>query len=297
MGSDSKLNTRQIEEIYDLFRPVEGINTVYYGKIRNGKTYAATADILDLLKAGEIVYANWQIEFDGYDQRDSFWVVFFKFLAGKKLFFNFKAENLHYLDTTTEEFIKDINKLVGVHLFIDEGQWIFNSHLKSDDVDKRRLILEGGHYCRSLNVITQRPSNILKDVRSQIHIWYKCQKVFHAGKLIRFVRYSIEDTDPNNDLPIEPEDHDKTPPLKAYWGSKRIYKAYNTHARRSSDAVIPEHQYEVYSLTGWETLKLLFSKIPLPKRRKRPKRMRGRAAAGDKNKRPNWKLQDIKKVG
>jgi len=59
-------------EIYNLFAPVEGLNAVYYGKVRNGKTYAATADIIELLQRGEIVYANWNISFEGFDERESF---------------------------------------------------------------------------------------------------------------------------------------------------------------------------------------------------------------------------------
>lgn len=240
------------KEIFDIFAPVEGINTVYYGKIRNGKTYAATADILDLLNAGEVVYANWNIEFQGYDQKNSigrlFWALFFP----PRHWYKFSHRNLHFLDTSSDDFLKKINDLVGVHLFLDEGQWIFNSHSRADDVDKRRLILEGGHYCRTLNIITQRPTNIFKDVRSQVHIWYECRKVLHLGSIIRFVRYSIEDM--KDDLPVEPEKHEKMPPLKAYWGSSRIFNSYNTHGRRSENAVVVVPKFMVYEMSTKDVL-------------------------------------------
>lgn len=283
---------QKTQEILDLFNPVEGLNTVYYGKVRNGKTYAATSDIIDLVTSGEVVYANWNIKFEGYDERKSFIRVFFKLLLGKPYFYNFKSENLHYLDTTDPNFIKQINNMVGVHLFIDEGQWIFNSHSRTDDPDKRRLILEGGHYCRTLNVITQRPTNILKDVRSQIHFWYKCEKKFHYGKIIRFVRWQIEDM--KDDIPIDPDDMEKKPPVKGYWASNAIFNSYNTHGRRSNEAqhIMPE--FDVYHYTPKDKLLLLFELL-IPKRFrviKRP-RLRSRKPKPLKSKK-NWELSSLR---
>ena len=49
--------TEPTQDILDFFAPLEGDNCLYFGRVRNGKTYSATADILDLLKRGEIVYA------------------------------------------------------------------------------------------------------------------------------------------------------------------------------------------------------------------------------------------------
>ena len=59
-------------EILALFKPVEGQLAFYHGRVRNGKTYSATADILELLRRGEVVWANWKIDFSGFDERDSF---------------------------------------------------------------------------------------------------------------------------------------------------------------------------------------------------------------------------------
>lgn len=287
-------------EIYDLFSPVEGFNNVYYGKIRNGKTYAATADILELLSQGEVVYANWHIDWSGFDQRDSLPAVILKLLTGNPYFYKFNSSNFHYLDINSPTFITDINKLVGVHLFIDEGQWIFNSHLKTDDPDKRRLVLEGGHYCRSLNVITQRPSNILKDIRSQVHVWYKCEKVLHLGKFIRFVRWSIEDM--KDDLPVDPDEMEKKPPSKAYWASDKVKQAYNTHGRRRDDAVLVVPDFDVYELTMVEKLnqikelivpdfiKRRFARV----RKRREKPINDQTDENIKENKARWKLGDLK---
>lgn len=243
-------------EIYDLFQPVEGFNKVYYGRVRNGKTYAATADILELLKRGEIVYANWDIKFDTFDEREHFWIVFLKFLSGRKYFYKFDAKNFHYFHPDKID-IEFLGKLVGVHLFIDEGQWIFNSHIreKAEDpeaVAKRRLILHGGHYCRSLNVITQRPINLFKDIRSQINIWYRCEKRFQMGRLIIFQRWEYQDM--KND---EPDEENPIGRPKTYFASEKIFNAYDTHAMRGDDAVVEPPVFDAYETTRWDRLKLL----------------------------------------
>lgn len=294
--SQGTLMHKKTEEIYSLFVAPEGFNYVYYGKIRNGKTYAATADILDLLNRGEIVYANWKIDWKGFDERSSLPHVIVKTIFNKKYFYDFKPKNFHYLDVDDPDFILHLNKLVGVHIFIDEGQWIFNSHLKTDDVDKRRLILEGGHYCRSLSVITQRPTNILKDVRSQVHVWYKCQKVLSFGGFIRFVRWEIEDM--KDDVPIDPDEMKKKPPSKAYWASKRVFEVYDTHARRGKDAIEEPPEFDVYEYTVKQKLQLIAS-LAIPERvRGRLARLRERPVPQKpiptvKNK-TRWSLGDLK---
>lgn len=258
MKVGTPVSTR-IDEIYDLFSPVEGLNAVYFGRVRNGKTYAATADILELLKRGEIVYANWKIRFSDFDERTSFKIALVKFFAGKKYFFTYSHENFHYIDTNSPDLVEMLNKLVGVHVFIDEGQWIFNSHLKHDDPEKRRLILEGGHYCRSLNVITQRPMNIMKDIRSQINIWYKCEKRLSLFGFILFARYSIEDM--SNDEPIEPFSNEGRliVPVKHYFASSEVFAAYETHAMRRADAMYLEPKFDVVETDYWDRLILVYS--------------------------------------
>jgi len=249
--------TEKTKEIYALFQPVEGLNTVYYGKVRNGKSYAATCDIFELLRQGEVVLANWDIDFSHYDQREDFKVVALKYIVGKDIFYRFTAQNFVYIDTEDPDLIKKMNLIVGAHLFIDEGQWIFNSHLKTDDVEKRKLILEGGHYCRTLNVITQRPQNILKDIRSQVNIWYKCEKALQFGSFILFRRWEFQDLT-TDDLPDEelPESRPKH-----YWGRASIFNAYNTHGRRSKDAKVAVPEFEVYKLGFFEHTALLLKHL------------------------------------
>lgn len=251
IGKPAQLTT---EEILRIFKPVEGQTTFYYGRIRNGKTYAATADILDLLDRGEVVYANWPLDLTDYDERTSFGIVLLKTIFGKKLFFKYNSrENFHYFspELDPKDQIALLGNLVGVHIFIDEGQWVFNSHIKNHDDETRKLILHNGHYCRSLNIISQRPSNVMKDMRSQINIWYKCEKKFQIGNIILFTRSTIEDM--KEDIP----DEEAVTKVKVYWAMPRVYEAYNTHAMRGSDAVQPETHFEAYNVGFFGKMGLL----------------------------------------
>lgn len=252
------------QEILESFKAVEGNNYLYFGRVRNGKTYSATADIIDLLKRGEIVYANWDIKFDDYDERTSLLAVFMKFVAGKRHFYKFSKKNFHYFRPDDVDPIF-LGKLVSVHVFIDEGQWLFNSHIRDRAEDeyavaKRKLILHGGHYCRSLSVITQRPMNVFPDIRSQIAIWYHCEKKFQLGRFIIFSRSEIQDMK-NNEPDLE-----AVLRTKVYFGRRSIYEAYNTHAMRDDDAIESVPDFEVFQLNFWDRLRLLISFLPFASR-------------------------------
>jgi len=255
-------NTEEFTQLMKMFVPVEGQVSFYYGRIRNGKTYAATADILDLLKRGEVVYANWMVKFDGFDERDSFKHVLVKSLFGRKDFFYYSPENFHYFHPDDID-VAHLGKLVNVHIFIDEGQWIFNSHVRNPDEEKRKLILHNGHYCRSLNIISQRPTNVFKDMRSQVNVWYKCEKRLGFPFLL-FERTTYEDM--KEDMPDEenPSGH------KIYFAKKEVYEAYNTHAMRGVDAIDEPIEFEAYETSTLERVYLLTSfLVPARFRRER----------------------------
>jgi len=253
-----------------MFASKEGINSVYYGRTRQGKTRNATADILELLKRGEVVYANWRIDFPDYDERDqksSLWV---RLIFGKKIFFKYNKDNFHFIDPsglidgTGKENIDYLNRLVGVHLFIDEGQWVLPSMDKTwsdEQVAKMKLVLHGGHYCRSLNIITQRYNNISKNTRSQINVWYRCEKRFDAFGMMIFSRFAIEDM--KDDEPIEYDEEGRTcGKVKNYFVNKRhdqVFKSYNTHAMRQKDAIEVPVAFEAYELSRWQIFKLILS--------------------------------------
>jgi len=252
------------QEILALFPEVEGDCNFYYGKIRNGKTRCATEDIIELLRRGEIVYANWPVNFSGFDERSDWKTVFIKSLFGRKIFFKYGPENFTYFHPDEID-INFLGRLVNVHVFIDEGQWIFNSHDRNADEDKRRLILHNGHYCRSLNIISQRPVNVFKDMRSQINTWYKCEKLLSFPFLL-FRRSTI--TEMKDDLPDEEQIDD----VKIYWpwNNKLVFEAYNTHAMRADNAIECLPEFEAYEIDRLSAFKVLASHL-IPKRKARLK--------------------------
>jgi hypothetical protein len=121
-----------------------------------------------------------------------------------------------------------------------------------------------------LNVITQRPVNIFKDIRSQVHIWYRCEKRFQLGNFKLFQRTEIQDM--VEDLPDE-ESPTGTP--KTYIGSKKIFNAYNTHGMRSKGAVEPKREMEVYVLSDWQKVKQIFRLLLLRRFLKKPSEAEG----------------------
>jgi len=254
-GKELSQEQKKTEEIINLFSPQEGTIAFYYGKVRNGKTYAATADILGLLERGEVVFANWNIDFNDFDERRNFRVALIKFVFGRSYFFKYKKDNFHYFSPATAPavLVRRLNKLVNVHIFMDEGQWILNSHNRNPDPEAQALVLTNGHYCRSLNIISQRPSNVFKDYRSQVHFWYKCEKKLTWPWLI-FSKTIIEDM--KDDLPDEESESNK---VQIYFAKKKVFQAYNRWAFRGADAIDNNAEFEVYKTMFEQRLMIVLS--------------------------------------
>jgi len=271
------IQQERTKEILDLFAPQEGEITFYYGRIRNGKTYAATSDILELLQRGEVVFANWMVDFEGFDERASFAIVLVSLLTGRRRFFKYLGSNFHFIDPekliSDPSEIKYLSKLVGAHLFLDEGQWIFNSMDRSPDVDKLRLVLHNGHHCRSLNLISQRPINIFRTMRSQVQLWYKCEKRLSWPFLI-FQRTTFEEM--KEDVPDEEQPSGRP---KTYFADDRVLKAYSTHAMREKDAQLMVPEFVLYETTFWDRCRL-FGRFFVPRRWRTPD-LSGGASGGN----------------
>jgi len=161
------------DELIDVFEASEGSINLYYGLIGHGKTYSATADILQLLKQGKVVYCNWKINVSDFDDRDSLLISFINLLIGRKRYYHIPcSKNLHYFSADEDRFENHLNlvewlsSLNECHIFFDEGQDMFDSYegTKFSKL-KRRLILHTRHYHRVLNIITQRPTAIQVSAR------------------------------------------------------------------------------------------------------------------------------------
>lgn len=248
------------EQLREFFRPVDGTVNFYYGKIGNGKTYAATADILDYLRRGHIVWANWKIDFPEFDQRNSLPHTLMHFIFFKKQYFRYPPENLRYIDPDNIN-IEELGKIANAHIFLDEGQWTLNSYEGNKiNIDKRKLVLHTRHYNRSLNIISQRTQAIHVTARGQVNRFYKCEKKLSRPWLI-FKRTEFQD--------MKEDDVDETKPIavKVYFASKYIMKAYDTHAMRGKDVNEQVPKFEVYELNFKERAYALYNSVATAFRR------------------------------
>jgi len=244
-----------ISDLVEVFSASEGSINMYYGMIGNGKTYAATSDILDLLKQGKVVYANWHIIAKDFDDRFSFWLLLRNFLFFRKRFYKIPCEqNLHFFDpeqfSSTGDLVEWLSGLNDCHVFFDEGQDMFDSYEGTRfSKAKRRLILHTRHYHRTLNIISQRPTAIQVSARGNVNRFYKCVKLA-SWPLVRFARFEFQEmTGETVDETVDPISR------KTYWGRNRVFSAYNTNYLAEG---IPKSQkvfFEAYDLDFKERLR------------------------------------------
>jgi hypothetical protein len=247
------------DELIDVFSASEGSINLYYGKIGNGKTYNATADIIELLKQGKVVYCNWKINIENFDDRESFLITVFNLLLGRKRFYKIPcAQNLHFFDPSDyqdhSELAEWLSNLNDCHIFFDEGQDMFDSYegTKFSKI-KRRLILHTRHYHRTLNIITQRPTAIQVSARGNVNRFYKCEKLA-SWPWVRFARIEYQDMRGET---VADDETDEPVSVKTYWAKNSIFNAYNTNYLAEG---IPKSQqvfFEAFDLTFWEKVKLL----------------------------------------
>lgn len=251
----NELGKRVLEkDLIDIFKANEGSINMYYGLIGNGKTYSATADIIELLKQGKVVYCNWHIEIEDFDDRENFWFLLKNTLLFKKRFYKIPCKrNLHYFEPenfkNTVELVEWLSKLNDCHIFFDEGQDMFDSYEGTRfSKAKRRLILHTRHYHRTLNIISQRPTAIQVSARGNVNRFYKCVKIA-TWPWVRFARYEFQT------MKSETVDEDTAPiSTRFYWADKKIFKAYNTDYLAQGIKKSQQVYFEAFDLSFKEKL-------------------------------------------
>ena len=251
-------------ELLDIFPASEGMISQYYGRIGAGKTYAATSDILDLLRRGKVVYANWKINYKGYDERRSAFRVFVSLVfPWIRRFYSFPKENLHYFeisnDWAVKQGYKDFDAWVATrtdcHIFADEGHvWVDSYAGTKMDMGRRTTITATRHFNRSINIISQRPTAIHVTMRANVNIFYRCTKIWQLGSLVRFNRTEFQDMQNEN----VNEDEEKELGRKYYWGSSKVFESYNTKYLRGDTKISQKVLFEAYELGYFKRVKLFF---------------------------------------
>lgn len=240
------------------FKAKEGELNMYYGRIGSGKTYGATADIIEELNKGKLVYATWPIKLDEFDDRESPFMVLRNLFLWWKPFFKVKCpQNFHYINAETgevdgiqafnpnrpSEYIEYLNKLNHCSLYIDEAWRVIDSYQKTNfSLDSRNLILVTRHKYRTINLIAQRPTSIQITARANINRFYRFEKVA-SWPWVRFKRDEFQDM-------VGETVNEEIEPIstKRYWLSKNIANRYNSYYYGELN---PLHKvdYNVYKLT------------------------------------------------
>jgi len=248
-----------IDILRDLFPAHEGEITQRYGRIGQGKTYGATADVIDELKLGHVVYVNWHINWEGYDQRESFlYLIGSLMFPWKKQLYKFPKDNLRFI-SIDESFVENFSKLTNCSVYLDEGHVVFDSYeMAKMSMAKRVAVLHTRHFDRSINIISQRPTAIHRMLRANVNRFYKYEKLFSSPfMLFRRLEYQ--------DMIEENVDEENPISVKLYIGRKKIYEAYNSKYLRGDMKDSQKVQFEAYDLNYVQKLlavcKLLWRKL------------------------------------
>lgn len=249
-------------ELLDLFPASEGMITQYYGRIGSGKTYAATSDILRLLRRGQVVYANWKLNYGGFDETRSMPHIFLGLIfPWRKRFFRFPKENLHYLPVD-KDFHAKLAKITDAHIFLDEGHTAFDSYeMARMPLERRMSILHTRHFDRSIHIISQRPTAVHVVMRANVNIFYKCERLRDFLWIPRFRRTEYQD------LIAETVDEapEKAVSVRHYWGNQSIFEAYNSKYLRGQIEASQKVLFSAYDTSYVQRL-ALFWRYYFPKK-------------------------------
>jgi hypothetical protein len=261
-----RLYGNRIEEVelLDVFPASEGMICQYYGRIGSGKTYASTHDVLDLLRRGKVVYANWRINYNGYDERLSRFRIFVSLVfPWIKRFYYFPKKNLQYYEISNawavEQGYKDFDAWVksrtDCYIFADEGHVWMDSYASTRiPMERRNLPLHTRHFNRTICIISQRPTAIHVTMRANVNIFYKCEKIWQWGGLLRFKRTEYQDL-VNESVD---EDEEKEISRKYYWGKKKVFESYDTKYLRGSQPISQKVAFEAYKVSYWQKIKMFW---------------------------------------
>jgi len=232
---------KSIGEIINQVAPYinDGEITQRYGKIGQGKTYGATVDVIDELNRGHIVYTNWDIDWNGYDERESFIKILGSLLFFKNKLKSYPATNLRKINID-KDFIKNFSQLTNCSVYLDEGHVVFDSYeMAKMSMDKRVAVLHTRHFDRSIHIISQRPTAIHRMLRANVNRFYKYDKLI-SKPFILFRRSEYQDMEDENVVEENPES------VKLYLGKKKIFNSYNSKYLRGSATPLHIPQIDVY---------------------------------------------------
>jgi len=239
--------------------PDEGELNLIYGKIGQGKTYAATADVLRSLRRGKVVYTTWKINYDGFDERkDLLSLVAGLLFPWRRIYARFPKENLHFLDVYADDIWKTLHNLNDCIIYFDDCiVHLFDSYEKTFfDKKKRQWAFETRHFDRSIVLVTQRPTQVQVALRSQVNRFYKCEK----KKLLWLIPFFQKSE--YQDMINESVDDSKEPDsVERYYPKQHIFEAYQSKYLRKGAASSQKLYIDLFRLSYSHRLSALSSII------------------------------------
>jgi len=226
----------------------------YYGRIGQGKTYAMTADVIEALKKGRVVYTNYPIDWPGYDQRQNILWLFLGTLGIKRKYIKFNSDNLHRIEID-EDFHDNLAKLTDCIVALDEGYVVMDSYeMARMSMKKRKNVLHTRHFDRSIWYTSQRTNAVHVTLRAQTNVFFKVTKIiswpFVLFRRQEFDLASDDSVDENNQLSV-----------KYYIGKTLIFRAYDTKYLRQGLNPSQVNSFEIYKVGYILRWKLLINEI------------------------------------
>ena len=270
-------------QILDLVGVQAGFLAQIYGKIKHGKSYAACLLAIQTANKGQVVYINFPVKWDGYDERKLFRYRILGLLGLKRYYKYYPASNMKFCDlsdldnvkvegvATGKNFYDWFASLTSCTCFLDEGHIYYDSYVALKmDMNKRLAILETAHYDRSVYVISQRAGAIHAVLRGNINIFYKIEKTYQGMFGTHFRRVEFQETGadekPNEEREtiVNPETGKKSygdylfsESIVTYWGRKKVYRLYNSKYRRLGAKESQPNNAQIYRITWRDSVKAL----------------------------------------
>lgn len=278
---DKDGNAREID-IFEMLPPDEGEISIYYGRIGSGKTTNGTRNILSDLRRGLVVYANWPLYWDGYDEREDKLLLALGLAGFKRWFYRIPRENYHFWNLaegtidgvpTGKEFSETLAGLTDCSIHLDEGHIPFDSYEATRMSEtKRSAVFAMRHYDRRLTVYTQRANSVHVNLRGNANRFYKCEKTLDrtlfGKRFIRFLVTEFQDLTSSGGVDEElerDEDGDEIPGAykravsqERFWGRQSTFAHFDTKYLRQGKPHSQPNHAEAYELTWrekWRRLK------------------------------------------
>jgi len=255
-------------DLLGLFEAEEGAINLYYGGFGSGKTYGATADVFSDLMNGSVVYVNWDIKYDGFDERKSFRHVFWKTLFFKDVFYKFPKDNLKRYKISDDwarmqekadgSFYRDFwewfRSRTDCVVYADEGYVLLDSYRGIKvSLEDRVSVLSTRHINRTINIVSQRPEAVHVSARGNVNRFYKFEKKMKWPLIFKRTEFQALKNDTVD------EDPEKIVSVKTYFARKYILDAYDSRYLRAGIPVSQKVQFEASRLTTVEKLLALIA--------------------------------------